>query len=100
MAENIRSFKRELNIDKYSTLLLILPYLLLFATFIILPVLVAVGLSFTYFDLIQTPRLADLYGMFNYVMLFTQDENFLKYVIPNTIKFITVFLVERSFSLM
>jgi len=87
MAKNIRSFKRELNIDKYSTLLLILPYILLFSTFIILPVLVAVGLSFTYFDLIQAPRLADLYGMFNYVMLFTQDENFLKYVIPNTIKY-------------
>ncbi len=87
MAENIRSFKKEINMDKYSTLLLILPYVLLFSTFIILPVLVAIGLSFTYFDLIQAPRLADLYGMFNYVMLFTQDENFLKYVIPNTIKY-------------
>jgi multiple sugar transport system permease protein len=44
-------------------------------------------LSFTYFNLIQTPQLADLYGMYNYVMLITQDENFLRYVIPNTLKY-------------
>ncbi|MBU1019814.1 MAG: sugar ABC transporter permease, partial [Firmicutes bacterium] len=87
MATNTKSFQQELNRDKYSTLLLILPYILLFATFIIIPVIVAVGLSFTYFDLIRSPRLADLYGMYNYVVLITQDENFLKYVIPNTLKY-------------
>ncbi len=79
--------KRDRRKDKTSTFLLLLPYILLFSTFIIIPVIVSALLSFTYFDLIQTPRLADLYGMYNYVMLITQDENFLKYVIPNTLKY-------------
>lgn len=73
--------------DKRSTFYLLIPYILLFTTFIIIPVLVSMLLSFTYFDLIQRPRLADLMGMYNYVMLITQDENFLRYVIPNTIKY-------------
>jgi multiple sugar transport system permease protein len=81
------SLKKEINRDKYSTLLLLLPYILLFSTFIIVPVLVAIGLSFTYFDLIRAPRVADLMGFYNYVALLTQDENFLKYVIPNTLKY-------------
>jgi len=83
----IKQKNKDINKDKFATLLLILPYILLFSTFIIIPVLVAIGLSFTYFDLIRMPRMADLFGMYNYVMLFTQDANFLKYVIPNTIKF-------------
>ena len=86
-ANKVHSFKKEINRDKLSSLFLVLPYILLFSTFVIIPVLVAAGLSFTYFDLIQPPKMADLYGMFNYVMLFTQDENFLKYVIPNTLKY-------------
>ncbi len=73
--------------DKRSTVLLLAPYVILFSVFIIIPVIVSAMLSFTYFDLIQAPRLADLSGMFNYVMLLTQDENFLRYVIPNTLKY-------------
>jgi len=73
--------------DKIATALLVLPYILLFSTFIIIPVLFSFILSFTYFDLIQTPRIADLYGLYNYVMLFTQDSNFFKYVLPNTFTF-------------
>lgn len=73
--------------DKVSTLLLLLPYILLFSLFIIIPVLVSAGLSFTYFNLIQWPRFADLFGFYNYVVLITQDENFLRYVLPNTIKY-------------
>lgn len=73
--------------EKISTALLVLPYVLLFVTFIVIPILVAWGLSLTHFDLIQAPRFTEPFGMFNYVMLITQDENFLRYVIPNTIKF-------------
>ena len=76
--------------DKFSTALLVLPFILLFTLFIILPMIVAMGLSLTHFDLIQSPRLTDLYGTFNYVMLITQDSNFLKFVIPNTIKFAVI----------
>lgn len=78
---------RDKRLDKLSTALLITPYIILFSTFIIIPVLFSMILSLTYFDLIQSPRLADLYGLYNYVMLFTQDSNFLKFVIPNTIKY-------------
>ena len=73
--------------DKISIGLLIMPYILLFSLFIIIPITVAWGLSLTHFDLIQTPVLTKPYGMYNYVMLITQDSNFLKYVIPNTIKY-------------
>lgn len=73
--------------DKISILVLIMPYVLLFSMFIIIPIVVAWGLSLTHFDLIQTPTLTKPYGMYNYVMLITQDSNFLKYVIPNTIKY-------------
>ena len=84
--ESERSKRRE----KMSTALLVTPYILLFTTFIVVPIIVAWGLSLTHFDLIQAPRLTEPFGMFNYVMLITQDENFLKFVIPNTIKFAVI----------
>ena len=73
--------------EKWSTALLILPYILLFSMFIIIPIMVAMGLSLTHFDLIQRPVFTQPLGMYNYVMLITQDQNFLKYVIPNTITY-------------
>ena len=60
------------------------PYVVLFATFIIIPVLIAIGLSFTYFNTIETP---EFIGLKNYVELFTRDEIFMQYVLPNTIRF-------------
>ncbi len=59
-------------------------YALLFITFIAVPVLVAFFLSFTFFDSIQPPRFN---GLRNYIVLITQDDIFMKYVLPNTIKF-------------
>ena len=61
--------------------LMLLPYIVLFSTFILIPVLIAIGLSFTYFDVINKPTFT---GLLNYITLFTQDEVFLKYVLPNT----------------
>ena len=60
------------------------PYVILFAMFIIIPVLIAIGLSFTYFNTIETPVFI---GLKNYIELFTRDEIFMQYVLPNTIKF-------------
>ena len=40
-----------------------------------------VYLSFTYFDVINEPTFT---GLLNYITLFTQDEVFLKFVLPNT----------------
>ncbi len=60
------------------------PYVLLFVMFIVIPVLMAIGLSFTYFNTIETPEYV---GLRNYIELLTRDEVFMQYVLPNTILF-------------
>ena len=60
------------------------PYVLLFFVFIILPVAIAIGLSFTKYDLIGSPQFV---GVQNYVYLLTSDEEFMKYILPNTLKY-------------
>ena len=55
----------------------LLPYLLLFITFIVIPVVAAIVLSFTNYDAIQTPQFV---GFLNYINLLTQDEIFMQYV--------------------
>ncbi len=60
------------------------PYVVLFATFIVIPVLLAIGLSFTYFNTIETPEFV---GLRNYIELLTRDEVFMQHVLPNTIRF-------------
>ncbi len=70
--------------DFWSSMFLLFPYLLLFSLFIAIPVIIAIGLSFTYFDVINEPIFT---GMSNYISLLTQDEIFLKYIIPNTFKY-------------
>ena len=62
----------------------LLPYLLLFAIFIVIPVIAAIALSFTNYDAIQMPHFA---GFLNYINLLTQDEIFMQYVLPNTCVF-------------
>ena len=72
---------KKFNKEDGRSYLMLLPYILLFSTFILVPVLIAVYLSFTYFDVINTPTFT---GLLNYISLFTQDEVFLKFVLPNT----------------
>ncbi len=62
-------------------------YALMFIVFIVVPVLVAGLLSFTLFDTIQLPKFI---GLKNYVTLLTQDDIFMKYVLPNTIEFAVI----------
>ena len=76
--------KRDRRAFDPSLLSLILPYSTVFFLFILIPVLVAVGLSFTYFNVVQPPRAV---GFLNYITLLTQDEIFLKHVLPNTFKY-------------
>lgn len=64
--------------------LFLLPYLILFTVFIIVPTVMAIGLSFTNYNAVQTPQFV---GMTNYINLLTQDTIFLQYVLPNTILF-------------
>lgn len=63
------------------------PYYLLFFTFIVVPVVVAIFLSFTHFDSIQFPTFV---GIRNYINLFTEDATFMRYVLPNTIRFAVI----------
>ncbi|MCL2406175.1 MAG: sugar ABC transporter permease [Defluviitaleaceae bacterium] len=70
--------------EEMSAYLLMLPYALLFTLFIAAPVAIAIGLSFTFYDIIQVPNYV---GFLNYIILMTQDEIFLRYVLPNTFTF-------------
>ncbi len=72
------------NNDLVSSVTLLAPYMLLFSLFIAVPVLIAIFLSFTYFDGVNMPEVV---GMSNYISLLTQDQVFLKYIIPNTFKY-------------
>lgn len=62
----------------------LLPYVAMFMIFIIIPITIAIFLSLTNFNTIETP---DFIGLTNYVNLLTQDEVFMQYVLPNTIIF-------------
>ena len=52
----------------------LLPYMLIFTTFTVLPVLISIFFGFTYYNILQAPQFI---GFDNYVRLFFQDENFL-----------------------
>lgn len=71
--------KRHNNKNGY---LFILPYAIVFTVFILVPVLLAVILSFTNFNAIQFPSWV---GFLNYITILTNDEIFMQFVLPNTV---------------
>jgi multiple sugar transport system permease protein len=62
----------------------IFPYVLMFIIFIVVPVIAAVWLSFTYFNMV---RQAEFTGLQNFIYLLTNDQEFMQYVLPNTLKY-------------
>lgn len=70
--------------EALTTMVLLLPYVLLFSVFIALPVALAMMLSLTSFNAVETPRFV---GLANYIAVLTQDDVFLKFVLPNTLKY-------------
>ena len=56
----------------------------MFIVFIVLPIIVAIVFSFTYYNGISKP---EFIGLDNYVYLFTQDSDFMKTILPNTLLF-------------
>ena len=72
---------------KATPYLFLLPYLILFLVFIVIPTAMAIGLSFTNYNAVQTPQFV---GLTNYINLLTQDTIFLQYVLPNTILFAVI----------
>jgi multiple sugar transport system permease protein len=76
--------KRNNNKNGY---LFVAPYALVFLIFILVPVLLAVILSFTNFNAIEFPSWV---GFLNYITLITSDEVFMQYVLPNTVVYAVV----------
>lgn len=54
--------------------LFLAPFALIFMTFVIIPVVISMGLSFTYYNILETPRWI---GWQNYIRLFLSDDIFL-----------------------
>ena len=54
--------------------ILMAPYAILFLTFTIVPVIMSLGISFSYFNLLEPPRFV---GLDNYIKLFLEDEVFI-----------------------
>jgi multiple sugar transport system permease protein len=61
--------------------ILMAPYALLFFTFTIIPVFMSLGISFTYFNLLEAPRFI---GLENYIKLLLNDDEFI-IAIKNTL---------------
>lgn len=71
----------------FSNTVLLGPYALLFLFFIAAPIIVAVLLSFTYFNMVSAP---EWNGLANYIKAFTQDDVLMRNVLPNMIVFSVV----------
>ena len=66
----------------YAHWILLTPFLVLFFTLIILPILCAIGLSFTDYNGMETP---DFTFLDNYIRIFSRDAVFMQKILPNTI---------------
>ena len=67
---------------EYAHWFLLFPFLLLFLTLIILPIVCAIGLSFTDYNGMETP---DITFWDNYIRIFSKDSVFMQKILPNTI---------------
>lgn len=65
----------------------IAPFMVCFIIFIMIPVLAAFGLSFTYYNSLEPPRFV---GWENFRYMLSQDLILIKYAIPNTFKFASI----------
>ncbi len=80
----LASYRKTRRKDAFGVFLMLFPYTLLFSVFIAIPVALAIYLSLTSFNVIETPTLN---GLVNFVNIFTQDDVFLQYVLPKTLTF-------------
>ena len=84
--------KKKSNISKrehsnWNGYVFMAPYAIIFIVFILVPVLLAVVLSFTNFNSIEFPKFT---GFLNYITLITSDDVFMQYVLPNTVVYAVV----------
>lgn len=80
MTQRRRSIRTQYNVP---ALVFTLPFIILFTLFTILPIVASVVLSFTDFNMLQTPRWV---GVDNYIRLFLEDDIFL-IALKNTLLF-------------
>ena len=73
--------------EERNAYLFLLPYIILFCIFIIIPIAIAILLSFTKFDSVNFPVFSFIDSLDNYIYLFTRDTVFMQFVLPNTIKY-------------
>lgn len=64
---------KEMKMNKHNYVLMA-PYVILFLTFTIIPVFMSLGISFTYFNLLESPRFI---GLDNYTKLLLEDDVFI-----------------------
>lgn len=89
MMENNKKYRQsmseiwKLHKEKY---LMILPFGIVFLVFTVLPVIIAIFLSFTSFDMVSAPKFV---GLENYINLFVEDDIFL-IAVKNTLFFAIV----------
>jgi multiple sugar transport system permease protein len=77
--------KREIIANKHSYILMS-PYMILFAFFTVLPVVMSILISFTYFNMLEFPSFI---GWTNYTRLFLEDDVFL-IAVKNTLLFAAI----------
>ena len=71
--ERIKKLGDDVKVNRVSYLMM-LPYLIFFVLFTILPVIVSIVLSFTDYDMVQAPVFV---GLENYFQIFLNDEYFI-----------------------
>ncbi|HEY0827464.1 MAG TPA: sugar ABC transporter permease [Bacilli bacterium] len=81
----LRVFLSEV-VKKKTSYFFMAPFMLIFFIFTVIPVLTSMALSFTYYNIFESPRWI---GLANYSLLFVDDDIFLK-AIGNTLKFAVV----------
>ncbi len=69
-----------------ASYIMLAPYFILFFLFTVLPVVISIGLSFTYYNMLEPPTFI---GWDNYIKLFLEDEIFLK-SLSNTLIFAVI----------
>lgn len=72
MTNNAKSLKQKI-INNKTYYFLLAPYIILFTLFTVVPVVMSMGLSFTYFNMLEPPKFVFLD---NYIRLFVEDEVF------------------------
>lgn len=80
--QKLRWFWADVKRSKVS-LLFVAPFLLLFTLFIIVPIIISVSLSFSYYNILESPRFI---GFSNYKLLFIEDDIFMQ-AVGITLKF-------------